>query len=157
MDIPYEDSLQHTKWVNGILYLIECNPEEDAKLIQTNVSMMTVIAAITLENYLDVPAAMLYSMATTLRIGYYLGQNGIGADAPTMSPEYVKKVLEPIITPNCDCTSCQAKIDVLKEYGIEYEMTPERQEVADEIEEKKQVRKMVEDALPPDDFNPCVN
>jgi len=157
MDIPYEDSLLHTRWVNGILYLIECDPEEDTKLIQTNVSLMTVIAAITLENYMDIPSALLYSMATTLRLGYYLGQNGIGADAPTMSPEFVKKVLEPIITPDCDCTSCQVKLEVLKEYGVEYEMTPERQEVADELTQQQQVKKMVEDALPPEDFNPKVN
>jgi len=157
MDIPYEESLLHTKWVNGILYLTECNPEEDTKLIQTNGSLMTIIAAIALENYMDIPSAMLYSMVTTLRLGYYLGQNGIGAGAPTMSPEYVKKVLEPIITPDCDCAACQAKIDVLKEYGVEYEMTPERQEIADELTQQLQVKKIVEDALPPEDFNPRVN
>ena len=157
MDIPYEDSLLHSRWINGILYLRKCNPEEDIRLIQTSVSLLTIVAAIAAENYPDPVAGMISAMGTMLRVGYYLGQNGLDADAPTMTPEFIKNQLEPIITPNCDCAGCQAKLDLLKEYGIDYEMTPERQGLASAIEEEKQVNKMISDALPPDDFNPCIN
>ena len=157
MDIPYEDSLLHTRWINGILYLRECNPEEDIALIQSNVRLLSTVAIIAIDNYADTTAAMVSAMGVMLRLGYYLGQKGIGADAPMMTPEFVRREIEPRITPNCDCGTCQAKIDLLKEYGIECEVTPERQELADTIEEEKQVRQTINDTLPPDDFNPCVN
>ena len=141
MEIPYEESLLHSRWINGILYWRECNKEEDHKLIQTTIKLLTTVAAIAVDNYTDPVAAMVSSMGTMLRLGYYLGKNGIDADAPVCSPEYLKKELVPLINPNCGCPACQAKIDFLKDQGITYEAPPERQ------------GKSIIDSTPPDDFD----
>ena len=145
MDIPYDDALLHSRWVNGIHYLKECNPEADRKLIHTTIRLLTVIAAIAYDNHTDPVAAMISGMGTMLRLGYYLGKNGIGASAPVCSPEYLKEQVLPLITPNCDCDSCQAKIDLLKEVGVTYETPPERQ------------GRSIVDSIPPDDFDVSVN
>lgn len=153
----YDDSLLHVRWLNGLDYISHKNLDEDSALSDGTSRLLAVIADTAMRQSLDMFMAIVAGMGFALRLGYYLGKNGVDADAPVPDQGFLRGAVEPLITPGCTCSPCRAKTDYLKEHGIDYEITPERQDLADALEQDMQVDKMIEDALPSEDFNPCEN
>jgi hypothetical protein len=152
-----EDYINYCKWVEGIDRVKIDNPEKDSKLIDKTEDILIQIAENSVKNLPIPELSSLAAAATALRLGYYLGINGLDADAPELTQEYIKEYVEPLITPDCNCLSCQAKLQILHEYGMEYEMTEERQQLATEIEKYKQINDELKDVFPTEGFNPSVN
>jgi glutaredoxin len=153
----YKEALLHARWVNGLNYLIEQDREGHNNLIMSMSNVLLAIANATIKNIPVSDMAVYVALVSGLNLGLYLGRYGVDAGYPKATPEYMQGVLEPLITPGCKCPACRAKLELLKEYGVEYEMTSERQELADEIAYQKELAKLIEDILPPDDFNPTIN
>lgn len=152
---PFEASLLHARWINGLFYVVTQDIDEDSRLAEATVNVLASVLDNAMTNStLD---SMVSTVGLVLRLGYYLGKHGVDSSAPVPSTEFLKEYVEPLITPGCDCPHCAAKIALLKEHGVEYEMTPERAEQAETLRAEVEKQKKLMGLMPPEEFNPSTN